>query len=132
MPRSHAHALALTLTAAILGASTATAAEIRRFDSAGFAAAQAAGRPILVDVKAWWCPVCASQNATLKAALPAATYDRLLVLEVDFDKQKKEWKALGVHKQGTLIGYHGRREVGRLEFRTDKAEINGLLAKTAG
>jgi thioredoxin 1 len=113
-------------------ATPASAAEIRDFDAAGFAAAQAAGRPILVDVRAWWCPVCASQNHTIKQAVTSPAYAKLLILEVNYDKQKAAWQVLGVHKQGTLIGYHGRQEVGRLEFRTDAAEINALLAKTAG
>ncbi len=113
-------------------AAPATAAEVRAFDAAGFAAAQAAGRPILVDVKAWWCPVCASQNRTIKEAVAAPAYTKLLILEVNYDKQKAEWQALGVRKQGTLIAYRGKAEVGRLEFQTDRDAINGLLAKTAG
>ncbi len=113
-------------------AAPVSAAEVRAFDQAGFAAAQAAGRPILVDVKAWWCPVCASQNHTIKQAVASPAYNKLLILEINYDKQKPSWQALGVRKQGTLIAYRGRQEVGRLEFRTDRDEISGLLAKTAG
>lgn len=124
--------LALALSALTAIAAPASGAEIRDFDPVGFAAAQASGRPILVDVRAWWCPVCASQNHTIKQTIADPAYNKLLILEVNYDKQKADWQALGVHKQGTLIGYHGRQEVGRLEFRTDPGEINGLLAKTAG
>ena len=124
--------LVVALTALMFAASAASAADVRAFDKAGFAAAQAAGRPILVDVKAWWCPVCASQSATIKQATSSPAYDKLLILEVNYDKQKDAWRALGVRKQGTLIGFRGKREVGRLEFQTDKDLIKGLLAKTAG
>ena len=123
---------ALALTALAFTAGSVSAAEVRAFDQAGFTAAQAAGRPVLVDVKAWWCPVCASQSETIKTATAGHAYDRLLILEVNYDKQKDAWRALGVHKQGTLIGYRGKREVGRVEFQTDADLINGLLAKTAG
>jgi len=47
---------------AMLAVAPAHAAEFRDFDQAAFAAAQAAGRPILLDVHAWWCPVCASDR----------------------------------------------------------------------
>lgn len=118
-----AAALALAAVAA-----PAHAAEVKKYDRAAFEAAKAAGKPVLVDVKAIWCPICASQNGTIKRAITGnPAYAQLVIFELDYDKQKADWQALGVHKQGTLIGYKGNQEVGRLEFKTDKAQINGLL-----
>lgn len=111
-------------------ASVADAAQVRKFDAAALTAAQAQGLPILVDVKAPWCPVCASQSRTIKAATSAPQYDKLVIFDLDYDTQQAAWKALGVRKQATLISYRGRKEVGRLEFETDKGVINKLLAKT--
>lgn len=125
-------ALALAASAAIAFAAPAAAAERQPFTQAAFAAAKAKGRPILVEVKAWWCPVCASQGRTIKATTAAPQYDNLLILSINYDKQKAEWKALGAQKQSTLIGYNGGREVGRVVYTTDKAAINDLLAKTIG
>ena len=119
--------------AAVIAATPAQAAEVRKFDTASFEAAKAAGRPILVDVKAWWCPVCGSQNRTIKAAVTGnPAYDKLVIFEINYDSQKPEWRALGVRKQGTLIGYKGRSEVGRVEFKTDKPLINNFLGKIVG
>lgn len=106
----------------------AQAAEFRKFDRAAFVAEQANGRPILVDVAAWWCPVCASQNRTIKRMVTAHEYDKLVIFRIDYDGQKPEWRSFGVAKQATLIGFRGRQEVGRIAFRTDKAEIASLLA----
>ena len=125
-------AFALTAAAAISFAVPAVAAERQPFTAAALAAAQAQGRPVLVDVKAWWCPVCASQGRTIKATTAAPQYNSLLILSINYDTQKAEWKALGVTKQSTLIGYKGKQEVGRVIYTTDKAAINGLLAKTIG
>lgn len=125
-------AFALTAVAAVLLAAPAAAAERQPFTTAALAAAQSKGRPILVEVKAWWCPVCASQGRTIKATTAAPQYNNLLILSINYDKQKAEWKALGAQKQSTLIGYSGAREVGRVVYTTDKAAINGLLAKTIG
>jgi thioredoxin-like negative regulator of GroEL len=122
--------LALAMIAQFAVLNPANAAEVRDFDRAAFNAAQASGRPILVDVKAWWCPVCASQSSTIKKAITAAEYAKLIVFNVNFDKQKDVWKSFSVSKQGTLIGYHGTRQTGRLDFATDKIQINALLAKT--
>ncbi len=108
----------------------AAAAEFRDFDRATFDAAQKAGRPTLVDVHAWWCPVCASQGRTIKAATADPKYDKLLVLKLNYDKQKADWQSFGVHKQATLIAFKGGHEVNRLSYQTDKAKIGAVLAST--
>ena len=110
----------------------AAAAQERPFERAAFEAAQAAGRPILIDVAAWWCPVCASQGGTLKQAFTDPRYDKLIVFKINYDKQKLEWQSFGAQKQATLIAFRGKQEVGRLAFVTDKAKINALLAATIG
>lgn len=115
-----------------LASAGAQAAEVKKFDETTLAQAQAAGRPVLVDVKAWWCPVCASQNRKIKEITSSPAYDKLLILEINYDGQKDEWRKLGVRKQATLIGYKGAKEVGRVEFRTDKDEIAQLLSRTVG
>lgn len=108
----------------------AHAAEVRKFDVAAFNAAKAQNRSILVDVKAWWCPVCASQNRTIKRIVADPAYSQLIIFELNFDTQKAERKALSVNRQATLIGYRGQRQVGRLDFVTDKVKIGDLLAAT--
>ena len=128
MFRSIAAAALITISIA----APAQAVERQPFTAAALAAAQAKGRPILVDVKAWWCPVCASQGRTIKQTTAAAQYKDLLILSIDYDKQKADWKALGAQKQSTLIGYRGNRELGRVVYTTDKAQINALLARIVG
>lgn len=116
------------LSLALAAASPAAAAEFRAFDQPAFAAALAEGRPVLVDVHAWWCPVCASQNHTIKRTVTAPQFDRLIVFRLDYDKQKAEWKGFGVRKQATLIAFRHGHEVGRLAYVTDKQRIDALLA----
>ncbi len=125
-------AMTLAAIAAFSFAAPAAAAERQPFTPTVLAAAQAKGRPILVEVNAWWCPVCASQRRTIMATTAAPKYNNLLILSINYDKQKADWKALGVQKQSTLIGYSGAREVGRVVYTTDKVVINELLAKTIG
>lgn len=123
---------AMTAVAAVSFAAPAAAAERQPYTPAALAEAQAKGRSVLVDVKAWWCLVCASQERTIKATTASPQYNNLLILTINYDKQKAEWKALGVTKQSTLIGYKGKQEIGRVIYTTDKTAINGLLAKTIG
>ncbi len=44
---------------------TAHAADKLNYDAKSFAAAQAAGKPILVEIHATWCPTCKAQEPIL-------------------------------------------------------------------
>jgi len=118
------------VAAAIMLAAPAAAADYKPFDRAQFEAAKAAGGAVLVDVAAWWCPVCHSQEATIKAAVADPKFAKLTIFTINYDKQKPEWQQLGVTKQATLIGFKGGRETGRVAFQTDKAQIAALLQST--
>ena len=124
------YAVAAALMATILISAPAVAAETRPFDAAAFAAAQAQGRSILVDVKAWWCPVCASQGRTIKKIAADPAYAKLIIFDVNYDKDKEVLKRFNVTKQGTLIAYRGTGQTGRVDFDTDKAALAALLAST--
>jgi len=118
---------AAVLSTAMLLSTAAQAAEFHEFDSAAFASAQAAGEPVLIDVRAWWCPVCASQRHTIKKIVAAPAYDKLIVFELNYDRQKSELKRFGVSGQGTLIAFKGATETGRIIFQTDPGKIQTLL-----
>lgn len=124
------HAIrSLLLAVALLGgAGAAQAAEVKPFERAAFEAAQAADKPILVEVKAWWCPVCASQAASIHAVIKDTGFAQLVVFQLNYDRQKVELPRFDVHKQGTLLAYHGARQVGRLDFVTDRTAIRNLLS----
>ena len=97
------------------------------FDSKAFQDAQSAGKIILIDVKASWCPMCAKQHpiiAGIEKEKPS-----LLVYEVDFDTAKDVLKRFRVQTQGTLIVFKGSAEVGRSTGDTDPAGIRALVAK---
>lgn len=122
--------LFIAAVAALSIASTAQAAEFKPFDRATFDAAQARGRPVLIEVNAWWCPVCSSQARTIKETVQAPQYADLLVLRINYDKQKPEWRAFKVQKQSTLIAFRGGHEQGRVSYITDKEKIRALIRST--
>ncbi len=121
-------AAAMLLVALVATLSFARAEVGTPFTPAAFEAAQKAGKPILIDVNAPWCPVCKAQAPTL-AALPAVPeFKGLTVFSVDFDTQKDVLRALGVQKQSTLIVFAGAKETGRTVGDTDPASIRKLVA----
>jgi thioredoxin 1 len=128
---SHSIFRILSVTAVAFEASAvpALAAPIQKFSTAALQAAQRAGKPVLVDVHADWCPTCRAQASTIDAILRDPAFTKLIILKLDFDTQVAERTALGVRKQSTLIAYNGRNERARSLGITDPAQIKALAAQ---
>lgn len=99
------------------------------FDAKAFEAAQAAGKPILVEVSAPWCPTCKAQKPILSSLGAKADFAKLTVFEVDFDSQKDALRLLKAQQQSTLIVFKGKQEAGRSVGDTNAASIEALLRK---
>src|ERR1700751_5333862 len=114
----------------LLGAiGNAFAAQPVPFTAEAFAPAQGEGKPILIDVTAPWCPVCAKQHPILSELEQRPELRDLVVFDVDFDSQKDALKQFGVRTQSTLIVFSGKIEAGRATGITDRVEIQALLMK---
>jgi thioredoxin 1 len=111
---------ALALSAALSVGSVAMAADKKPFDQKAFEAAQAAGKPILIEVYA----------PTLAKLRNDARFKNLVSFNVDFDSQKDLLKKFNVQKQSTLIVFKGSKEAGRSTGDTNAASIEALLAKS--
>ena len=121
--------LAATLFALAAMTAAAHATTVIPFTPQAFAAAQKAGKPILVDVWASWCPICKAQQPTLSAIESDPANKALTIYRVDFDSQKDVVKSFGVRMQSTLIVFHGATEKGRATGETDPARIRALVAR---
>ncbi len=108
----------------------AYAAEVRPFSAQAFAAAQAQGRPILVDVYADWCPTCRRQQPLVAELIAAPAYRNLIMFKLNVDEQKDDWRRLGVRRQSTLIAFNGRNETGRSVGDTNANSIARLIRST--
>jgi thioredoxin 1 len=120
---------ALTLSAAVMFGSAVSAADKHPFDQKAFEAAQSAGKPVLVEVTAPWCPVCKAQAPILSKLKSEPRFKELVSFDIDFDSQKDLLKKFGVQKQSTLIVFKGKREEGRSTGVTDAKAIDTLLSK---
>jgi len=99
------------------------------YSEKAFAAAQAAGRPILLHVTAPWCPTCKAQKPILSKLEGEPKYKNLVAFDIDFDTSKALLRKLHVAQQSTLIVYQGKKEMGRSTGDTDPASIEALLGK---
>jgi thiol-disulfide isomerase/thioredoxin len=124
--------MALAAAAIWLATIGASAAEPQPYDLKAFAAAQAANKPIVVDISATWCPICARQKPILSALEKSPEFQDLVVFDVDFDSQKDIVRAFHAEAQSTLVVFKGKVEAGRSTGVTDPAAIRDLLLKSKG
>jgi thiol-disulfide isomerase/thioredoxin len=122
-------ALALALVALPV-TFNAFAAEKVGYSPAAFDAAQKAGKPILVEIHAPWCPTCKAQTPILTKLEAEPQYAGLKVFHVDFDSQKEAVRRFGARMQSTLVVFKGEAETGRSVGDTNADSIAALLSKT--
>lgn len=117
------------LAIAPLGLASAQAADFLPYTPEALAAVQKAGKPILVEVSAPWCPICKTQKPILAKLGADPRFKDLQVFDVDFDSQKPVLRALNGRMQSTLIAFTGETEVGRSVGETQPEWIDWLLEK---
>jgi thiol-disulfide isomerase/thioredoxin len=108
-------------------APAAFGAEEQPFTAQAFAAAQRAGKSILVEIHASWCPTCRAQKPILGKLLVDPKYKDFAVFRVDFDSQKAEVRNFKARLQSTLITFKGPEERARSIGDTNPDSIADLL-----
>lgn len=129
---TRARALAVASLVLALSAMPAAAQQKEAYTDARFAALQAQGALILLDVFADWCPTCALQQRILAEYSEQHPDVPLHTLTIDFDSQKEVVQRFRAPRQSTLILYRGTERLwfGVAETRADVifAEINRAAA----
>ncbi|GLK70658.1 thioredoxin family protein [Ancylobacter dichloromethanicus] len=110
-------------------AGAALAASQAPYTQQAFAASQQDGKPILVDIAASWCPVCAKQHPIIDDLATNPSFKDLVIYKVDFDTQKDVVRSFGAKMQSTLIVFRGSKEKGRSVGDTNPDSIKALLEK---
>ena len=119
--------LAATLVCGAAFALPAQAADQANFTMKAFQAAQAAGKPVVVEVHADWCPVCTKQKPISAQLRAKPEFKNVAFFVVDFDGQADALKTLRVTKQSTMISFKGKAEKSRSTGVTDPAKIEQLF-----
>ncbi|WP_296658500.1 thioredoxin family protein [Paraburkholderia sp.] len=121
-----------TLVGIILAASASltVAGEIKPYTPQAFDQLTQAGKPVVVDVSATWCPTCKAQRPIVENLMKQPAYRDVTVLTVDFDTNKAALKLFKVNMQSTFVAFKGASEVGRSVGDTTPSGIENLIRKT--
>lgn len=94
-----------------------------------YQAAAASGKPLVIYVKADWCPVCAKETPVIQHLMQDPAFKDYQVLVVDFDNNKQALQMLHVDRQSTIIVSRGAKAIDRATGLTDATAIRTLIAK---
>ena len=130
MPLRKAISAAATLLALSSLASLALAGEIKPFSQADFDQLTHAGKPVVLDISATWCPTCKAQKPLIESLMKQPAYKDVTLLTIDFDSAKPTLKTFKVTMQSTLVAFKGTQEVARSVGDTTAAGLEGLIKKT--
>ena len=118
---------ALLAAALAVTARAETGTGWQAYDTAAFTAAQAAGKTIVVDVHADWCPTCRAQAPILDELRKERASDKVTFIRVDFDKDKAFLRTHRVPRQSTVLVFKGKREVARSIAETDRTRLRAVV-----
>jgi len=110
-----------------VAATVAFAAELP-FDKAKFDDALAAGKPVVVDFQADWCPTCKAQKPIVQGLLKDPKYQGLTLFVANYDTEKDLKKRLAVSQQSTFVVFKAGKEVARSTGQTDKGALADLFS----
>jgi thiol-disulfide isomerase/thioredoxin len=99
------------------------------FSQADFDQALRAGKPVVVDFAADWCPTCRAQKPLISAILQQPEMASLTVFVANFDTETALKKALKVSTQSTLVVFKGGKEVARSTGQTQADQLQVLMSK---
>ncbi len=119
-------AIASLLLLAFAGA--ANAIELRPYTPEAFAAAQAKGGPIVIDVHAVWCPTCQAQRRVIDELADDPRFEDVVVFVIDYDNEKAYMRMHRVAERSTLISFVGADEIDRLYAVTTFEGIEAFFA----
>lgn len=110
--------------------SLAVTGEIKPYSAQEFDKLTQAGKPVVVDVSATWCPTCKAQKPILDSLMQHPAYRDVTMLTVDFDTGGDALKRFKVRMQSTLVAFKGATEVARSVGDTTPSGIESLIKKT--
>ncbi|WGF89360.1 thioredoxin family protein [Marinivivus vitaminiproducens] len=113
----------IALTACFLAGGALAADGWTPYTQQAFEEAQAAGKTIVVDVHADWCPVCAKQAPILAEIIQSPELEEAAAIQVDFDADKDFLRQHNVTMQSTVLVLKDGAETARTTGETDPAKL---------
>ena len=111
--------------------SSLAAAEFATFDKSKFETLVKSNAPVLVHTHEWWCSTCRAQAKVLEELQKDAKLSKVTMLRASASSDSTTLAPMKVTSRSIILVFAGGKEIGRLDWVTDAAQIRALVERAA-
>jgi thioredoxin 1 len=120
--------LLITLFAlAATGFSGFALADFAAFEKAKFETLVKSNAPVVVHTHEWWCSTCRAQATVLEKLQKDPKFAKVTMLRASASGDRETLAPLKVTSRSIILVFAGGKQIGRLDWVSDAAEIRALL-----
>lgn len=119
--------IAAFIALAAIGYSTFAAAEFAAFEKTKFEALVKSNAPIVVHTHEWWCSTCRAQANVLEGLQKDPKFSKVVMLRASVSGDRETLALYKVTSRSIILVFAGGKQIGRLDWITDAAQIRALL-----
>ena len=111
--------------------SSLAAAEFATFDKSKFETLVKSNAPVLVHTHEWWCSTCRAQAKVLEELQKDTKLSKVTMLRASASSDSATLAPMKVTSRSIILVFVGGKEIGRLDWVTDAAQIRALVERAA-
>lgn len=116
---------------AAISYSTFAAAEFVTFEKSKFEMLAQANAPVVVHTHEWWCSTCRAQAKVLEELQKDPKFVKVTMLRASVGSDRETLAPMKVSSRSIILVFASGKEIGRLDWVTDAAQIRALIEKAA-
>lgn len=106
-------------------------AEFAAFEKTKFEALVKSNAPVVLHTHEWWCSTCRAQATILEGLQKDPKFSKVTMLRASSSDQNVSREPLKATSRSIIIVFAGGKEIGRLNWITDAAQIRALIEQAA-
>jgi thioredoxin 1 len=110
---------------------TPASADFTTFEKTKFEDLVKSNAPVVVHTHEWWCPTCRVQANVLEALQKDAKFAKVTMFRASPGTDRDALAPYKVSGRSIILVLAGGKQVGRLDWVTDAAQIRALLEQAA-
>jgi thioredoxin 1 len=111
--------------------STLVVADFATFDKAKFETLVKSDGPVVVHTHEWWCSTCRAQANVLEALQKDPKFEKIAMFRASVSADRETLAPFKVTSRSIILVFSGGKQIGRLDWVTDAAQIRALLEQAA-
>lgn len=117
----------------VLAAATVSAwAAFVPFEKTKFEELVKSNAPVVLHTHEWWCPTCRAQASVLERLQRDPKFAKVALIRASSSTDRETLAPIKVTSRSIIVVFAGGKQIGRLDWVTDAAQIRALVEKAVG